>query len=415
MLRYPQHYAVPDNFSLFTAVPDDPRGHASSVQPFAMTHQSHRLPILAVLMLMSFSPLGHVQPAAPLPCFTEQGVLSRALDRETLTPRFLPADQVSSDDAPAESPEDILNGVPASAASAASDASAAPAAAVAPVNANAWPVQAPARAQPAAKDAVAAAPAHDNDLDAFLQDATCLRAAAAPKPSLAEKNFKYALHGPLFTNNGNRLPSLRVQRSTVPGEGSVGMLLLDDPSWKFNVGVNNAGMYSSGRMQSTAGLFFNSPLGMDGTLNTTLSQDLQNSRYDATNRALSTNYTLPWGSNWTFGVAGTTNVSSQQNTDVSDATHGVEWRINRVLDRSYGTETGLQFRVSRSLSEDSNQQRSDNTVTQIGLTHRRYLGIARLDFTLMQQVSAPGLGQQAGAPSWSYRIRSFDANLSVPF
>lgn len=422
---------------------------------------SIRLYALAGLLLALLSPAGQAQPVASLPCLTEQGLLLQALGREALTPQFLPSDppQVAEPASAVVAADGIAAAPsppqPASGGAAVSDAAdpiaafadaqdSAASAPGAPTGASAVPAAptdiAPPPAQAAAAPNDASAPQAPTSASGatapdtvqaageaarldeqarranrFLQQSVCVRVEALRK-TRAEQNFIDAMSGRISQGGPSMLPGLQVTRGTVPGEGSVGLKLQTDPSWNVNVGVSNAGMYSSGKMQSTVGLFLNQPLGLDGTLNTSLNQDLQNARYDPSNRGLTTSYTLPWNDDWTFGVSGTANMSSMAANETNTGSQSVQWTIGHTLDRSYGTQTGLLFSVNRSLSEDyTNQQRSDSTYAQIGLTHSRYIGIGRLDFTLTQQVSAPGVGGVEGSPGWSYHFRAFNANLSVPF
>jgi hemolysin activation/secretion protein len=105
----------------------------------------------------------------------------------------------------------------------------------------------------------------------------------------------------------------------------------------------------------------------------------------------------------------------------------VEFKLHRVLQRSQNNLLGMQFKLIRrfgnSFIEDTEiaQQRRNNTVLEIGLTHRHYFGAAQLDIALAHRQGLGWLGAQPdtlakqGGPTWRYTMQVLDANLSMPF
>lgn len=274
------------------------------------------------------------------------------------------------------------------------------------------PEQAGAPSAPAPSSASAVAPPALANRSPLVSD--CFRLEARDASRITQ-NIRYAITQ-YQPQRGSWLPTLNVRRSSVPGEGDVGWQIINERPWQFNVGLNNNGMTSTGKMEGTAGLTVNDPLGLRGLLNTTWSKDLQNAANDPTNQGLKANYTIPWSDAWTFGVTGSSIFSTDQSVPSSDnAFHSLQWRVRHVLDGSRDGQTSLLFSVTRSIDQAAGDQSTGNTYAQIGLTQRHYLGMGYVDFSLLQRVGSPLAPVAPGAGGWAYRFESLNANFSIPF
>ncbi|MDR3400499.1 MAG: ShlB/FhaC/HecB family hemolysin secretion/activation protein [Pandoraea sp.] len=248
--------------------------------------------------------------------------------------------------------------------------------------------------------------------NAFLARASCLRGQPRQE-SLADRNIRMLMRRGLVVRD-DQLP-LVATRSRTPGEGAVGFQVLNEQPYQFNVGMNNSGMTTTGKMQGTANLLMNNPLGMYGKFNTTLSQDLQNARRDATNRDMTANYSLPIDADWTVGITGKTNAATDQIATGTTQTQTLQWRVRRAFDFTSNGSTGLEFRYNRSRTEDPNALHTYDSYAEVGLSHTHYLGTSKLDVSVMQRLNAPWMPASSGPPGWSYRFQSIDAKLTVPF
>ncbi|VVD67271.1 activation/secretion protein [Pandoraea terrae] len=248
--------------------------------------------------------------------------------------------------------------------------------------------------------------------NAFIARGACLR-GIAPTESFATRNIRVLMRQGLYVQREN-LP-LTASRSKTRGEGAVGFQVLNEAPYTFNVAMNNAGMTTTGKMQGTANLLLNNPLGMGGRLNSTLSQDLQNARRDSTNRDLTASYTLPIDADWTVGLQGSAKASTDQMASSTSQGQSLQWRVRRAFDITANGTTGVELRYNRNRYEDASAQRSYDTFAEVGLSHQHYFGRSKLDLSVMQRFAAPWMPSSSGPPGWSYRFRSVDAKLSVPF
>lgn len=248
--------------------------------------------------------------------------------------------------------------------------------------------------------------------NAFLARASCLRGMPRHE-SLANRNIRMLMRRGLAVRD-DQLPFVAT-RSRTPGEGAIGLQVLNDRPYQFNVGMNNSGMTTTGKMQGTANLLMNNPLGMYGKLDTKLSQDLQNARRDTTNRDLTANYSLPIDADWTVGITGSTNAATDQIATGTTQTQTLQWRVRRAFDVTSNGTTGVELRYNRSRTEDPNAIHTYDSYAEVGLSHTHYLGTSKLDLSVMQRLNAPWMPAASGPPGWSYRFQSIDAKLTVPF
>ncbi|VVE09270.1 activation/secretion protein [Pandoraea cepalis] len=248
--------------------------------------------------------------------------------------------------------------------------------------------------------------------NAFLARASCLRGLPRHE-SRADRNIRMLMRGGLVVRDA-QLPFVATLSRT-PGEGAVGLQVINERPYQFNVGMNNSGMTSSGKMQGTANLLMNNPLGMYGKFNTTLSQDLQNARRDATNRDLSANYSVPIDADWTVGITGKANAAKDQMDAGITQTQTLQWRVRRAFDFTANGSTGLELRYNRSRTEDPNALHTYDSYAEVGLSHTHNFGASKLDLSVMQRLNAPWMPSSSGLPGWSYRFQSVDAKLTVPF
>ncbi|VVE08568.1 activation/secretion protein [Pandoraea sputorum] len=248
--------------------------------------------------------------------------------------------------------------------------------------------------------------------NAFLARASCLRGMPRHE-SLANRNIRMLMRRGLVVRD-DQLPFVAT-RSRTPGEGAIRLQVLNDRPYQFNVGMNNSGMTTTGKMQGTANLLMNNPLGMYGKLDTKLSQDLQNARRDTTNRDLTANYSLPIDADWTVGITGSTNAATDQIATGTTQTQTLQWRVRRAFDVTSNGTTGVELRYNRSRTEDPNAIHTYDSYAEVGLSHTHYLGTSKLDLSVMQRLNAPWMPAASGPPGWSYRFQSIDAKLTVPF
>ncbi|AKM31670.3 hypothetical protein AB870_18435 [Pandoraea faecigallinarum] len=248
--------------------------------------------------------------------------------------------------------------------------------------------------------------------NAFLARASCLR-GMPHRESLADRNIRMLMRRGLAVRD-DALPFVAT-RSRTPGEGAIGLQVLNERPYQFSVGMNNSGMTTTGKMQGTANLLMNNPLGMYGKFNTTLSQDLQNARRDATNRDLTANYSVPLDAAWTVGITGKTNAATDQIAAGTTQTQTLQWRVRRAFDVTSNGTTGVELRYNRSRTEDPSAVHTYDSYAEVGLSHTHYLGTSKLDLSVMQRLNAPWMPASSGPPGWSYRFQSIDAKLTVPF
>lgn len=225
---------------------------------------------------------------------------------------------------------------------------------------------------------------------------------------------------------------MQIVPTLVPGVSDVVITVKRIKPWTVVASVDNSGTRSTGKPQGNLSVSIDNPLGLNDLFNVGYSQDLEFGDKRHGTHGWNGFYSVPWGY-WTGTLSAYSNTYYQQIAGVNQTfvssgdSRTVDFKLQRVIQRSQNDVLGLQFRLSRRFShnfiEDTEitQQRRNNTVLEAGLTDRHYFGAAQFDGSLVYRQGVGGLGAQddvlaaTGGPTWRFRMVVADANLSVPF
>ncbi|WP_321801701.1 ShlB/FhaC/HecB family hemolysin secretion/activation protein [Burkholderia sp. BCC1988] len=226
--------------------------------------------------------------------------------------------------------------------------------------------------------------------------------------------------------------SMQIVPADVPGESDVVLDVKRGKPWTVVASIDNSGTRATGRLQGNLSLGIDNPLGLNDIFNVGVSQDLEFGDKRLGSHGWNGFYSIPWGY-WTATLSAYTSTYYQQIAGVNQTfvasgnSKTVDFKLARVLSRSQNDVFGAYVRLSRrfgqSFIEDTeiSQQRRNNTMIELGLTDRHYLGGAQFDGSLAYRQGVGGLGAQddtlaaSGGPTYRFKMAVLDANLSVPF
>ncbi|CAJ0815497.1 ShlB/FhaC/HecB family hemolysin secretion/activation protein [Ralstonia flaminis] len=225
---------------------------------------------------------------------------------------------------------------------------------------------------------------------------------------------------------------MQIEPTQAPGVSDVVISVKRAKPWTVVASVDNSGTKSTGRLQGNLSVSIDNPLGLNDLFNIGYNQDLDFSNKGHGTHGWNGFYSMPWGY-WTATISAYSSTYFQQIAGVNQTfvssgnSQNLDFKLQRVIERSQNDVLGVQFRLSKrfgkSFIEDTEipQQRRNNTIVEAGLTDRHYFGAAQFDGSLMVRQGVGDLGAQedtladGGGPTWRYRMLVADANLSVPF
>jgi hemolysin activation/secretion protein len=233
-----------------------------------------------------------------------------------------------------------------------------------------------------------------------------------------------------------RVPSqdvdFEVAPGEAPGESDLVLEVKRRKMWRGSLSVDNSGTRATGKVQGTATLSLDSPLGLNDLLSVSGSHDLRG-RQDARGTFGGTVfYSVPYGY-WTAALSASTNSYHQTVAGQGQefAYHGrnsaVGIAVQRVLHRDQRSKTSLQVdlgkRWAKTYIEDVEirVQRRNVTVLGVNLNRRQFIGSAILDGALEYRHGLPWWAQKdpnnrdGASPTTRFHLATLDLSLSVPF
>lgn len=234
-----------------------------------------------------------------------------------------------------------------------------------------------------------------------------------------------------------RVPNQDVDMQIVPGpstgESDVVIAVKRTKPWSLAVSADDSGLKSPGRLQGSASLTLDNPLGLSDLFNISYNHDIDGHTSQYGTHGSSAYYSVPWG-NWTFTTTASQYDYHQQiagafSTLVSSGkSSNFDVKAEYQFYRNQVQKNMVEFRVGKRFSEafidgtEIDVQHRDNSYAEVGWEHKHYLGAAQLDSTLAYRWGVPWFGAQpdlpgvvAGAPTYYYHMETVDATLSVPF
>ncbi|WP_244114013.1 ShlB/FhaC/HecB family hemolysin secretion/activation protein, partial [Burkholderia cepacia] len=151
---------------------------------------------------------------------------------------------------------------------------------------------------------------------------------------------------------------------------------------------DNSGTRATGRLQGNLSIGIDNPLGLNDIFNIGVSQDLEFGDKRLGSHGWNGFYSIPWGY-WTATIAAYTNTYYQQIAGVN---------------QTFIEDTEIT------------QQRRNNTLVELGLTDRHYVGGAQFDGALAYRQGIGGFGArddilfEGGRPYYRYGFAVLDVN-----
>ena len=234
-----------------------------------------------------------------------------------------------------------------------------------------------------------------------------------------------------------RVPNQDVDMQIVPGpstgESDVVIAVKRVKPWSLSVSADDSGLESTGRLQGSASLTIDNPLGLSDVLNLGYNHDINGhaSRYGT--HGSNAYYSIPWG-NWTFTATASQYDYHQQIAGAfatlvsSGKSKTFDVKAEYQFYRNQVQKNMLEFRVGKRFSEafidgtEIDVQHRDNSYAEVGWEHKHYFGAAQFDSTIAYRQGVPWFGAQpdlpgvaTGTPTYYYRMETLDATLSLPF
>ena len=233
-----------------------------------------------------------------------------------------------------------------------------------------------------------------------------------------------------------RVPSqdvdFEVTPGEAPGESDLVLGVKRRKPWRGSLSVDDSGTRATGKLQGTATLSLDSPLGLNDLLALSGSHDLRG-RQDARGTiGGSFFYSVPYGY-WTATLNASTNSYHQTVAGQAQefAYHGTNSAagiaVQRVLHRDQRSKTSMQVdlgkRWAKTYIEDVEirVQRRNVTVLGVNLSRRQFIGSAILDGALEYRHGLPWWAQKdpnnrdSASPTTRFHLATLDLSLSVPF
>lgn len=234
-----------------------------------------------------------------------------------------------------------------------------------------------------------------------------------------------------------RVPSQDVEMQIVPGdlpgESDVVIDLKRGNPWHLSVSLDDSGARGTGKLQAGLNLAIDNLFGINDLFNININNDADNHSGNRGSRSSSTNYSMPWG-NFTFTLsAGSSSyhqliAGANQSFISSGKSDNLEFKTAYLFHRDQSSKSSIQFRTakrwSRAFIDDTEiaVQRRNNTLAELALVHKHYMGQAQLDVTAAHRWGAPWFGAQGDAanqpatsPTFRYNLQTIDATLTAPF
>lgn len=234
-----------------------------------------------------------------------------------------------------------------------------------------------------------------------------------------------------------RVPSqdadMQILPGDMPGESDVVIDLKRAKPWRFSASLDDTGAQGTGKLQAGLDLAIDNPFGINDSFSVSINNDADNNSGNRGTRGSSANYSMPWG-NFTFTFSGGTSsyhqlIAGANQTFISSGkSDNLEFKTAYLFHRDQSSKSSIQFRTARRWSRafiDDTEiavQRRNNTLAELALMHKHYIGKAQLDVTAAFRWGAPWFGAQADAqnlpassPSFLYNMQTIDATLSAPF
>lgn len=231
-----------------------------------------------------------------------------------------------------------------------------------------------------------------------------------------------------------RVPSQDVDMKLVPGnqpgESDVVITVKQANPFKAVLTLDDSGAKATGKLQLSQTLAVDNLLGLNDLLNITFNSDGDRDGRIKGTRGDSLYFSLPYG-NTTFSFSSSRHnyhqriYSSIQPITTSGKSSTMEFKLSRLIHRDQTSKTHLDLGIvkhwSNSYIEDAEIeiQRKNTTALKCGLSHRRYIGKATLDFSVANKRGVPWLNAQpdtAGPdePTSRFSIWTLDASLAKP-
>ncbi len=225
---------------------------------------------------------------------------------------------------------------------------------------------------------------------------------------------------------------IELKPGDLPGESDVVISVKRKKFWRGSLSLDDSGSLTTGRVQGTASLSLDNPLGINDLLSGSYSHDVNRQGKRGT-YGENIYYSFPYGY-WTSTI--TLNDSSYHQTVTgqvenfvySGSNRSAGANVQRVVHRDQVSKTtlegGLNKRWAKTYLNDTEilVQRRYTTEAEIGVYHRRYFGAATLDASLTHRQGIDWINAQPDTrdnnpdgPTTRYKIETLDLSLSEPF
>ena len=225
--------------------------------------------------------------------------------------------------------------------------------------------------------------------------------------------------------------SMQIVPAEKPGESDVLLQVARNRSWKLSTTLDNSGAKSTGKLQASANLVIENPLGLSDVLTLGINNDADRSNHGTKGKNLS--YAIPYGY-WNSSLSVNDSEYYQQiagkNTSYisSGQSRTAQFKLSQVVERDQQQKNSWQFNLGKrwahSYFDDAeiDVQKRDVTFVELGWTHKHYFNHGQLDVTLAGRWGTSWLGGQQDRnnrpndePTFSYALQTLDATLSEQF
>jgi hemolysin activation/secretion protein len=238
--------------------------------------------------------------------------------------------------------------------------------------------------------------------------------------------------------------TMQIVPAQTPGESDVVISVNRAKPWTMVASVDDSGQRATGKLQGNVTLGIDNIAGLNDLFNVGVNHDLEFNSQKLGSRGFNGSYSVPLGY-WTATLSGNSNNYHQQiaganQTFVSSGNaKNTSLRLQRVLSRGQSDVIGgyvqLSKRFGASFIDDTeiDLQHRNNTLVELGLTDRHYIGAAQMDGSLGYRQGigwlgaapdpslppnpniAPTPATKPAGPTYRFRMAVLDLNVSVPF